>query len=713
MALNSKKGTKPEQGILSQKVMSIFNAHPNKQMNYKQIAKNLELTKQVDRQKIAIILHELSEKGTLFEINPGKYRLNHTASEVIGIVHRDAKGAMWLTPENPGEQILIPERSTNRAIPGDTVKAFLFPKRKGKPMEGEVTEVLKRGKTEFVGILDVTEYFAFLVPESKKIGFDIFIPNSQLKGGKKGQKAIARIVEWPEKAKNPIGQIIEILGNPGENETEMHAILAEFGLPYHYPKAVEEAAEHIEPGITPEEIAKRRDFRNTFTFTIDPYDAKDFDDAISYKVLDNNRVEIGVHIADVTHYVTPGSIIEEEAEKRATSVYLVDRVVPMLPERLSNFICSLRPDEEKLTFSAVFVLDEKANVLEQWFGRTVIKSTRRFTYEEAQTVLETGEGDYAKELLHINQLAKTLKGERFRNGSIDFERNEVKFIVDETGKPVKVFFKEPKDSNHLIEEFMLLANRKVAEYVGKKSRPGAKAPTFVYRIHDKPDPEKFANFKSFIKKFGYRLSERENDSLSKSINALLQEVKGKGEQGLIETLTIRSMAKAVYTTHNIGHYGLGFKFYTHFTSPIRRYPDMMVHRLLQHYLDNGKSVNQDEYEEACEHSSGREILAAQAERASIKYKQVEFMSDKRGQKFAGTISGVTEWGIYVEITENTCEGMVSVRDLKDDFYAFDENNYCLIGRKYGRMYRLGDKVTIEVVGTNLAKRQLDFLLVEK
>jgi ribonuclease R len=544
---------------------------------------------------------------------------------------------------------------------------------------------------------------------------DIFIPTRGLNGVKDGQKAIARIVEWPARAKHPIGEIVDVLGDAGDHHAEMHAILAEFNLPYRYPQEVIDEAETISAEITEEEIKQRRDFRNVTTFTIDPVDAKDFDDALSIQKLDNGRWEVGVHIADVTHYVQPKTLLEKEAYERATSVYLVDRVVPMLPERLSNFICSLRPHEEKLCFSAVFEMDDDANIHNSWFGRTVIYSDRRFTYEEAQEIIETGEGELKNEILSLDKLAKQLRDKRFAEGSVGFERIEVRFNIDEKGKPLSVYFKESKDANKLIEEFMLLANKKVAQLIGnkemEKGRRG-KAKTFVYRIHDVPNPDKFENFASFVRRFGYEAMPKGTESVSSSLNRLLTEVQGKGEQNMIETLAIRTMAKAVYSTHNIGHYGLAFKHYSHFTSPIRRYPDMMVHRLLQRYLDGGRSVNEETYEEMCEHSSDMEQRAADAERSSIKYKQVEFMKEHLGEEFEGVISGVTEWGLYVEIIENKCEGMIPIRDLDDDFYTFDEDNYCLVGRKFNRTYQLGDQLKISIASANLEKKQLDFALVE-
>ena len=595
---------------------------------------------------------------------------------------------------------------------GDKVKVQLFAKRKGAEPEGEVVEILESKERTFVGKLQVAKGFAFLITENKTLANDIFIPKDKLKGGKNGDKAIVRIVEWPDEAKNPLGEVIDILGIAGQNTAEMHAILAEFGLPYKYPSSVEKAADKIPEAISPEEIENREDFRGITTFTIDPKDAKDFDDALSARRLDNGNWEVGVHIADVTHYVKTDGVIDKEAQSRATSVYLVDRTIPMLPERLCNQICSLRPDEEKLCFSAVFELNSDAVVQNSRICRTIIKSDRRFTYEEAQEVIETGEGDYKEEILALNDLAKKLRERRFKSGAINFDRYEVKFEIDEQGKPVRVYFKVSKDANKLIEEFMLLANRTVAEFVGRPPK-GKTKKTFVYRIHELPDPDKMENFASFIRRFGYKLkTDGTKTDVSKGINSLLDNVQGKPEENLIETVAIRAMQKARYSTENIGHYGLAFEYYTHFTSPIRRYPDMMVHRLLERYLAGGRSVIQKKYEELCDHCSSMEQVAANAERASIKYKQVEFMQDKLGMVFDGVISGVTEWGLYVELNENKCEGLVPIRDLDDDYYEFDEKNYCLLGRRKKRQYRLGDPITIKVAQANLERKQLDFQLAE-
>ena len=659
------------------------------------------------------ILSELSDDDYITEVDKHKYKLNNHGVEMTGTFQRKSNGKNSFIPEGGGDPIFIAERNSAHAMAGDKVRIAFYAKRRGREAEGEVIEILERANDTFVGTLEVAKSYAFLVTENRTLANDIFIPKEKLKGGKTGDKAIVKVVEWPDKAKNPIGQVIDILGKAGDNTTEMHAILAEFGLPYVYPASVEKAADRIPAEIPAEEYTKREDFRNVTTFTIDPKDAKDFDDALSIRKLKDNLWEVGVHIADVTHYVTEGSIIDKEAEKRATSVYLVDRTIPMLPERLCNFICSLRPDEEKLAYSAIFEMTDKGEVKNSRIVHTVIKSDRRFTYEEAQQIIETKEGDFKEEILKLDSLAKILREKRFTAGAINFDRYEVKFEIDEQGKPVSVYFKESKDANKLVEEFMLLANRTVAEKIGRV--PKSKKPkVFPYRIHDLPDPEKLDNLAQFIARFGYKLrTGGTKTDVSKSINHLLDDIQGKKEENLIETVSIRAMQKARYSVHNIGHYGLAFDYYTHFTSPIRRYPDMLVHRLLTKYLDlGGRSVSEQKYEALCEHSSSMEQIAANAERASIKYKQVEYMTERLGQTYDGVISGVTEWGLYVELNENKCEGMIPIRDLDDDYYEFDEMNYCLRGRRKKRTYSLGDAITIKVARANLEKKQLDFALVE-
>jgi ribonuclease R len=691
---------------LKKAILYIFYENTDKIFNYKQLAAIIGAKDEMSRQLINVVLMELRDAENLDEVERGKYRLKSHGGIVTGIVEINPKGYGELNCEEIGKPVFISEANMNHAMDGDTVKVRLYARRKRSNPEGEVIEVIERAKTTFVGTVEISHFSAFLIP-TRKTPFDLFIPKDKLNGAKDGQKAIARILDWPEHARNPFAEIIDVLGDAGNNTTEMHAILAEFGLPYKYPEKVDRAANKIPMEIPEAEIKSRRDFRDVPTFTIDPADAKDFDDALSLHKLENGLWEVGVHIADVTYYVLPDSLLEEEAYNRATSVYLVDRVVPMLPERLSNGVCSLRPDEDKLCFSAVFQVDDQCKVEHEWFGRTVIHSDRRFTYEEAQQVIETGEGDMKDEILTLNRLAKIMREKRFAEGSMGFDRVEVKFEIDEKGRPLSVFYKESKEANNLIEEFMLLANKRVAEFIGK---PGAKKKerTFVYRIHDKPDPDKLDSFNHFIKRFGYGIMTNSPQAVSASMNKLIEHVNGKKEQNVIETLAIRTMAKAEYSTRNIGHYGLGFDYYTHFTSPIRRYPDMMAHRLLSRYLADGRSVPAPPWEEMCRHSSDMETRAANAERASIRYKQVEFMSDKIGQVFKGVISGVKDWGIYVELEDNKCEGMIPLHELTDDYYEFDEKNYCITGRRTHKKYQLGDDIEVEIVRANLEKKQLDF-----
>ena len=693
------------------RIVNFFNQDKNRAFNYKQVAHGIEATTMPQKQQVILLLEGLTEQDFLIEVVPGKYKVKNRGTQVTARFERRSNGKNHaITDDN--ESIFIAERNSLRAMNGDKVLVLVYAKRKNRETEGEVVEILEKNEQVFIGTLDVQKHFAFLLTDNKVLANDIFIPKDKLKGGKHGDKAVVRITDWPERARNPYGEVVDILGAAGENNTEINAIMAEYGLPYKYPENVEKAANKIPEEITQEEIRNREDFRDATTFTIDPKDAKDFDDALSIRRLGNGTWEIGVHIADVTYYVKPNTVIEKEAEKRATSVYLVDRVVPMLPERLCNFICSLRPDEDKLAFSCIFEMNDKAEVLRSRIARTVIRSNRRYAYEDAQAIIETGEGDYKEEILKLNDLAQQLRANRFAGGSIDFDRHEVKFEIDETGRPLGVYFKVSKEANKLIEEFMLLANRTVAETIGKIK--GRKPKAFVYRVHEQPDPDKLNTLSEFITRFGYKLKTTgKNTELSKGINTLLRQVKNKPEENLIETITLRSMAKAVYTTENVGHYGLAFDYYTHFTSPIRRYPDMMVHRLLEKYLfQNGKSVNLEKLEEECKHSSEMEQLAANAERASIKYKQVEYMSERLGQEYDGVISGVTEWGLYVEINENKCEGLVPIRDLEDDYYEFDEKNFCLIGHRKKRIYRLGDPIRIQIARANLEKKQLDFALVE-
>lgn len=707
-----KAGKRMKKRELVDKLMDLFHAKSTETLSTKYIFSELQLTTHPLKMLCMDILSDMLEDDYISETDQGKYKLNNHGTILIGTFQRKSNGKNSFIPEGGGEPIFVAERNSAHAMNNDKVKIAFYAKRKKRDAEGEVIEILERANDTMVGTLEISKSYAFLVTENRTLANDIFIPKDKLKGGKNGDKAIVKIIEWPDKAKNPIGQVIDILGKAGDNTTEMHAILAEFGLPYVYPKAVEAAAEKIPADILEDEISKREDFREVPTFTIDPKDAKDFDDALSIRKLKNGLWEVGVHIADVTHYVKEGCIIDKEAEKRATSVYLVDRTIPMLPERLCNFICSLRPDEEKLAFSVIFDITEKGEVKDSRIVHTVIRSDRRFTYEEAQDIIETKQGDFKEEILMLDTIAKALREKRFVAGAINFDRYEVKFEIDEKGKPVNVYFKVSKDANKLVEEFMLLANRTVAEKIGKVPK-GKKSKVLPYRIHDLPDPEKLDNLAQFIARFGYKLrTGGTKTDVSKSINHLLDDIQGKKEENLIETVSIRAMQKARYSVHNIGHYGLAFEYYTHFTSPIRRFPDMMVHRLLTRYLAGGRSASESKYEDLCEHSSAMEQIAANAERASIKYKQVEFMSERLGLTYDGVISGVTEWGLYVELNENKCEGMIPIRDLDDDYYEFDEKNYCLRGRRKNKLYSLGDAITIKVARANIEKKQLDFVLVE-
>lgn len=708
-----KAGKRMSKKELAALLIDFFHAKPNETLSMKYIFSELRLTTHPQKMLCVDILHDLLDDDYISEIEKGKFRLTNHGTEMVGTFQRKSNGKNSFIPEEGGDPIFVAERNSAHAMNNDKVKITFYAKRKNREAEGEVIEILERANDTFVGTLEVAKSYAFLVTENRTLANDIFIPKDKLKGGKTGDKAIVKVTEWPDKAKNPIGQVIDILGQAGDNTTEMHAILAEFGLPYVYPKAVETAADKIPAEISAEEIAKREDFRKVTTFTIDPKDAKDFDDALSIRKLKDGLWEVGVHIADVTHYVKEGSIIDKEAEKRATSVYLVDRTIPMLPERLCNFICSLRPNEEKLAFSVIFDITEKGEFRDSRIVHTVINSDRRFTYEEAQQIIETKEGDFKEEVLTLDTIAKALREKRFSAGAINFDRYEVKFEIDEKGKPISVYFKESKDANKLVEEFMLLANKTVAEKIGCVPK-NKKAKVLPYRIHDLPDPEKLENLSQFIARFGYKVrTSGTKTDISKSINHLLDDIHGKKEENLIETVSIRAMQKARYSTHNIGHYGLAFEYYTHFTSPIRRFPDMMVHRLVTKYMDGGRSVSEAKYEDLCDHSSNMEQIAANAERASIKYKQVEFMSERLGQIYDGVISGVTEWGLYVELNENKCEGLVPVRDLDDDYYEFDEKNYCLRGRRKNKIYSLGDAITVRVARANLEKKQLDFELIEK
>lgn len=705
------KKDNPYKEVLTHLIVDIFEKSNNAPINYKQVAAKLNLSDNESKDAILEILSDESKSGKFLQPERGKFQLRQLSVHIRGKVDMTADGSAYIVPDDELESdIYVAPRKLRQALHNDIVKVHVYERRRGRKREGEVVEIIQRAKTDFTGTIDIAKSYAFFLPDDRKMIHDIFVPLDNLNGAQHGEKVVVSIVEWPKNAKNPIGNVKSILGKKGENETEMNAILADFGFPLSFPPEVEAEANKIPEQVPADEIQKRRDFRDVLTFTIDPFDAKDFDDAISFQQLDNGNYEIGIHIADVSHYVQPDSLLDKEAYERGTSVYLVDRVIPMLPERLSNGVCSLRPQEDKLCFSAVFEMDDKAAVLNQWFGRTVINSDRRFSYEEAQEVIETQQGDHATEILKLNELAYILRERKFKNGAISFESEEVKFHLDEKGKPLGVYTKERKDAHKLIEDFMLLANRKVAEYIGKQGK-GKNKPTFIYRFHDTPNPETLTTFSQFALRFGHKLSIKTDKEAAKSLNALLTKIEGEREQNLLTTLAIRSMAKAIYTTKNTSHYGLAFDYYTHFTSPIRRYPDVMVHRLLQFYLKGGKKINAEHYEKMAEHSSQMEKRAADAERASIKYKQAEFLEDQIGVEYTGIVSGVTEWGMYVEIQENKCEGMVRLRDITDDFYTLDEKNYTIIGQRKKKKYQLGDEVQIKVKKVDLEKRQIDFTLV--
>mgnify|MGYP000531374636 CR=1 FL=1 len=712
--MNKLKNTKKSAAFdRSSLIINLFREFPNNKFSLKHLASASGGATKEGRLRTREIIAELLAQGTIEECGQEKYRLSgKERPRQEGIVQMISTGAMYIRSEEFENDVYVSQRNSLNALDGDRVEFVITRRSHAGSLEGEITRIVERSRKQYVGTADVSDHAIFVKMDPRRMPMDVYLSKRDNPNVQHGDKVVIRITDWALGSKSPAGELVEVLGRAGENNTEMHAILAEYGLPYHFEQKVEDAAQAIPSTITKADYAARRDFRKITTFTIDPADAKDFDDALSIRKIEDGVWEVGVHIADVTHYVQPRSVIDTEAEERGTSVYLVDRTIPMLPERLSNGLCSLRPHEEKLCFSAVFELDEQAQVLGEWFGRTVIYSDRRFTYQEAQEVIETGRGDFADEILKLNGLAQTLRKERFRNGSISFEREEAKFDLDENGKPLRVYFKEMKESNQLIEEFMLLANRRVAEFVGRKRKGAQNAErTFVYRVHDKPNSDKMAQFRSFVLRFGYQMKAEGNKAVAKEINRLMKKIHGKKEENIISTLAIRSMAKATYTTDNIGHYGLAFDYYTHFTSPIRRYPDMMVHRLLAHYLAGGKSEDKEYYERLCEHCSAMEVRAADAERASIKYKMVEFMLDKLNEEFDGHISGITEWGIYVELEDTKIEGMVALRDMTDDFYLFDEENYSVKGREHGRTFTLGDEVRIRVVRADLQRKQLDFDLV--
>jgi ribonuclease R/exosome complex exonuclease DIS3/RRP44 len=719
-----------------QDLLQYLTNNANQAFNYKQLAFQLNIVDDYNRGQLQKLLKNLLHSKQVKEVGRGKYKITHQSHYYEGIIDMSLSGKAFFMCDELKRDIYIPGRNLNHALHKDTVRVYSYHRqRSSSRQEGDVVEIIKRAKTKFVGVLQLHDNHGFVIPDDPRMYADFYISKKMINGAKDGEKVAVEMLDWPEISKNPFGKIIDILGKPGEHDTEIHSILFDYNLPYKFPEQVEKDAAKLPIEITKKEIAKRRDMRQTLTFTIDPKDAKDFDDALSFEVLPNGNFEIGIHIADVSHYVHPDSLLEEEAYKRATSVYLVDRVVPMLPEILSNNVCSLRPNEEKLTFSAIFEINAKAQVLKQWFGRTIIYSDARFAYEEAQEIIEKNppkskkldlripkdislsgkeyqvKKEIAQAVLKLDELAKKLRANRMESGAITFDKTEVRFELNKDNEPIGILFKRSKEANKLIEEFMLLANRKVAEFIGrgKDGKPSKK--TFVYRIHDEPNVEKLGTLQQIIGKFGYTIDTRSVELLSKSINKLLNDVKGTPEQNMVETLTIRSMSKAIYTTENIGHYGLSFAYYSHFTSPIRRYPDVMTHRLLQHYLDGNKSPQKAIYEEKCKHSSEREQLATKAERDSIKYMQVKFMQAHLHEEFEGVISGITDWGLFVELTDNMCEGMVRIKDIKQDYFLFDEKQYAIVGQATQQVFRLGDKVRISVKSADLEKKQLDFTLL--
>lgn len=725
MSKRNKKAKNHKANEITKGIFTVLEKEPNKSFNYKQIAAKNGITDAQDRNTLIKRLVQLKEKKRIREVDRGNYQmLEDTKTYHEGRVDITGRGNAYIVIEGMEEDVFVPNNKINKAFHKDIVEVFIYPTKKGKKLEGEVHKVIERNKTAFVGIVDMQKTFAFVRPTDFRMYTDIFVSNDKLGGAENGDKVVVEMTDWPDNVGSPFGKVIEVLGKPGEHNTEIHSILAEYGLPYEFPVEVERFADELDTSIKAEEINKRRDMRDVLTFTIDPKDAKDFDDALSFQQLPNGNYQIGIHIADVSHYLKEDTVLDDEAYERATSVYLVDRVVPMLPEILSNNACSLRPNEEKYTFSAIFELDEKSNIRDQWYGRTVINSNERFAYEEAQHIIETSTGDIPADIsirgnaykvddnvveatLIMDKLAKIMRGKRMNEGALSFDKVEVRFNLNENCEPVSVYFKEGKDANKLIEEFMLLANRKVAEFIGKQKK------TFIYRIHDDPNEDKLIALNGIVSRFGHKLDFKDKKAISASLNKLLEDVKGKKEQNLVDTLAIRSMSKAVYTVNNIGHYGLAFDYYSHFTSPIRRYPDVMVHRLLQHYLDGGKSVKEEVYEQKCKHSSNMEYLASSAERDSIKYMQIKFMQDHEDKEFVGVISGVTEWGVYVEIIENKCEGMVRIRDIKGDYYIFDEKEYAIVGERTKKTYQLGDEVVVMVKNTDLVKRHLDFALLGK
>ena len=727
MSRKKNKDKNHRKNEITKGIFTVLEKEPEKSFNYKQIAIKIGISDAHDKNQLVKRLVQLKENKRIVEEDRGRYKaITSTKTYYTGKVDITGRGNAYIVIEGMDDDVFVPFNKLNKAFHRDIVEVYIFPRRNGRKLEGEISKVVERHKKEFVGIVDIQKNFAFIRPSDFRMYTDIFVSQDKIGKATDGDKVLVEITEWPDRADSPFGRVTKVLGKPGEHNTEIHSILAEYGLPYEFPSEVEQFADKLDTSIKPEEIAKRRDMRNVLTFTIDPKDAKDFDDALSFKILENGNFEIGIHIADVSHYLQTDTLLDDEAYNRATSVYLVDRVVPMLPEILSNNACSLRPNEEKYTFSAIFEVDDKAQIKSEWFGRTVIDSNERFAYEEAQYIIENGDGNIPKdisirddkysvsnEVVHaitvLDRLAKIMRSERMEEGAISFDKIEVRFNLNENNEPEGVYFKEAKEANKLIEEFMLLANRRVAGFIGKQ-KP---TKTFIYRIHDSPNEDKLLALNNIVSRFGHKLDFKDKKSISASLNQLLENVKGKREQNLVDTLAIRSMSKAIYTTDNIGHYGLAFDYYSHFTSPIRRYPDVMVHRLLQHYLDGGKSAKAEIYEEKCKHSSDMEYLASSAERDSIKYMQIKYMQDHQDKEFVGVISGVTEWGIYVEIIENKCEGMVRIRDIKGDYYIFDEKEYSIIGERTKRSYQLGDEVVVMVKKTDLVKRHLDFALIGK
>jgi len=718
MGKKASRGITADSSNLIRSVLEIFQQNPFSSFNYKQVSSRLGLNERAGRDMVRLVVERLFMAKELIESKRGKYQINtesgrfkkEMSREVTGRVDMKQTGKAYIIPEDGSEDVFVAAENTHHALHGDTVRVSLFPMRKGHKRDGEITEIIKRHKHQFVGIIEASKNFAFLIPDNPSVPVEILIQKPDLNGARNGEKVVAVITEWPDHAKNPFGKVIQILGRPGDNHVEMQAILAEYDFPLSFSEKTEAEAEWISEDIPETEISRRRDFRKVFTITIDPEDAKDFDDAISLKKLPNGHQEVGVHIADVSYYVQKGTEIDKEAFERGTSIYMVHKTIPMLPERLSNQLCSLQPNKDRLCFSAVFEFDEHGKICQEWFGKTVIHSCRRFAYEEVQSIIESGKGEYAEEIAVLNGIALKLREERFKKGAFNFETQEVRFRLDEKGRPLSIYIREMKEANKLIEDFMLLANRKVAEWVGKQ-KPNVQPKTFVYRVHDKPNPEKLEIFTQLVERLGFSLKLSTKKSMAHSFNQLFHDIKGTGAENMVESVAIRTMAKAFYTTKNIGHYGLAFPYYTHFTSPIRRYPDLIVHRLFQEYLHNGPTVQAAEYEVQCEHASDMEKRAADAERASVKYKQAEYMLDKIGQEFDALISGVSKWGIFAEIIGTKCEGMIKLRDLEDDYYYLDEENFRVIGQRYGNMFKLGDKVRVRVKKIDLSRKQMDYIIL--